>query len=207
MVVPARSRGRQSPAPKVYRPENSQAKGPPRTGSLESRRSRASPKEQAPPAPNLSGTKDRGGSAFRPAQHPLRARTTLEPALNNPDNLRYAASHEWVRAEADGTFVIGITDHAQQALGELVYVELPDVGATLTHGEPCGVVESTKAASDVYAPVDGEVVEINAALADAPETVNESAFGDGWLMRVRPADPAQLDALLSAADYEAGLND
>lgn len=125
----------------------------------------------------------------------------------NPPDLRYAASHEWVRTEADGQCVVGITDHAQNALGELVYVELPEVGSTVTKGEPCGVVESTKAASDLYAPIDGEVVAVNEALADAPETVNESPFDDGWLFRVAPADPAQVGALLSAADYEAGLED
>ncbi|MEZ5651222.1 MAG: glycine cleavage system protein GcvH [Burkholderiaceae bacterium] len=127
--------------------------------------------------------------------------------MSNPDNLRYAASHEWLRQEADGSCTVGITDHAQAALGELVYVELPEVGGTVSRGETCGVVESTKAASDIYAPIDGEVLAVNESLADSPETVNESAFDEGWLFRVRPADPAQIDALLSAADYEAGLDD
>ncbi len=124
----------------------------------------------------------------------------------NPDSLRYAASHEWVRREADGTCTIGITDHAQEALGELVYVELPETGATLTQGAQCAVVESTKAASDVYAPIGGEVIAVNESLADRPEAVNEDAFGSGWLFRITPSDESQIDALLSAADYSAGLD-
>jgi len=124
--------------------------------------------------------------------------------LDNPAELRYTSTHEWVRRETDGTLTVGITFHAQDALGELVYVELPDAGRTLKQGEACVVVESTKAASDVYAPVDGEVVETNAALADAPETVNAEPFGAGWLFRMRPSDPSQLDALLDAARYTAG---
>lgn len=121
---------------------------------------------------------------------------------NTPTELKYTASHEWVRREADGTVTVGITDHAQDALGELVYVELPDLGRVLGAGEACMVVESTKAASDVYAPIDGEVVAINESLADAPQTINESAFGDGWLIRLKPTNPAQIDALLDAAGYE-----
>lgn len=124
--------------------------------------------------------------------------------MNNPANLRYTSSHEWLRAEADGTATVGITFHAQDALGELVYVELPEVGRQLAQGEACVIVESTKAASDVYAPVSGEVVAVNAALAQAPQTVNQSPFGDGWLLRLRPSEPAQLDALLNADTYTAG---
>jgi len=124
--------------------------------------------------------------------------------LNNPADLRYTSSHEWLRLEADGTATVGITFHAQDALGELVYVELPEVGRRLAQGESCVVVESTKAASDVYAPVAGEVVAVNAALAEAPQTVNEAPYGDGWLFRIRPSDPAQIDALLSADAYAAG---
>ena len=124
--------------------------------------------------------------------------------MNNPANLRYTSSHEWLRAEADGTATVGITFHAQDALGELVYVELPEVGRQLAQGEACVIVESTKAASDVYAPVSGEVVAVNAALAQAPQTVNQSPFGDGWLLRLRPSEPAQLDALLDADTYTAG---
>ena len=124
--------------------------------------------------------------------------------MNNPADLRYTSSHEWLRVEADGTATVGITFHAQDALGELVYVELPQIGRQLAQGDACVVVESTKAASDVYAPVAGEVVAVNTALAEAPQTVNESPFGDGWLFRIRPSDPAQLDALLSADAYTSG---
>ena len=124
--------------------------------------------------------------------------------MNNPADLRYTSSHEWLRTEADGTATVGITFHAQDALGELVYVELPEVGRQLAQGEACVIVESTKAASDVYAPVSGEVVAVNAALAQAPQTVNQSPFGDGWLLRLRPSEPAQLDALLNADTYTAG---
>ena len=124
--------------------------------------------------------------------------------MNNPADLRYTSSHEWLRLEADGTATVGITFHAQDALGELVYVELPEVGRRLAQGESCVVVESTKAASDVYAPVAGEVLAINPALAEAPQTVNESPYGDGWLFRMRPSDPSQIDALLDAGAYAAG---
>ena len=124
--------------------------------------------------------------------------------MNNPSDLRYTSSHEWLRLEADGTATVGITFHAQDALGELVYVELPEVGRRLAQGESCVVVESTKAASDVYAPVAGEVLAINPALAEAPQTVNESPYGDGWLFRMRPSDPSQIDALLDAGGYAAG---
>ena len=122
-------------------------------------------------------------------------------SMNNPDSLKYTASHEWLRTEADGSVTVGITDHAQDSLGELVYVELPTVGRKLKQGEACMVVESTKAASDVYAPIDGEVLAINEALADAPQTVNESAFESGWLIKMRPSNPAQIGALMSAAAY------
>ena len=124
--------------------------------------------------------------------------------MSNPADLKYAETHEWLRREADGTYVMGITAHAQDALGELVYVELPAIGRKLARGEACAVVESTKAASDVYAPVDAEVVAINEALADAPQTVNESPYDQGWLLRLKLADPTQVDALMSAQAYEAG---
>ncbi len=124
--------------------------------------------------------------------------------MDNPADLRYTSSHEWLRLEADGTATVGITFHAQDALGELVYVELPEVGRQVAQGEACVVVESTKAASDVYAPVAGEVTAVNPALADAPQTVNASPYGDGWLFRMRPSEPSQLDALLDAAAYAAG---
>lgn len=121
---------------------------------------------------------------------------------NVPSDLKYAKSHEWVKREADGTVRIGITDHAQSALGDLVFVEVPKAGRTLAAGEACAVVESVKAASDVYAPIAGEVVESNAALADAPETLNQDPYGKGWMFRLKPADPAALERLLDAAAYQ-----
>jgi glycine cleavage system H protein len=123
-----------------------------------------------------------------------------------PAELKYTESHEWVRREADGTVSVGITDHAQAALGDLVFLELPAVGRALKAGEACAVVESVKAASDVYAPVAGEVVAINDALSGAPEKVNEDAFG-AWLFRLRPADPAAPDALLDADAYRASVGE
>ncbi|WP_428634094.1 glycine cleavage system protein GcvH [Sedimenticola sp.] len=122
--------------------------------------------------------------------------------MNNvPNDLKYAKSHEWVRDEEDGTVVIGITDHAQELLGDLVFVELPEVGDTVSAGSECAVVESVKAASDVYSPVSGEVVAVNESLVDAPETVNQDAFGDGWLFQVKLSAPAELDDLLDADAY------
>ncbi|MFY0990283.1 glycine cleavage system protein GcvH [Halomonas sp. C05BenzN] len=120
-----------------------------------------------------------------------------------PANLRYAESHEWVLDNSDGTVTIGITDHAQQALGDVVFVELPEVGRSLEHNEEFGVVESVKAASDLYAPVAGEIVEVNEALEDAPETLNESPYEDGWIMKVRITDTAALEALLDADAYRS----
>lgn len=120
---------------------------------------------------------------------------------NVPNDLKYAKSHEWVRDEEDGTVVIGITEHAQELLGDLVFVELPEVGDTVDAGSECAVVESVKAASDVYSPVSGEVIAVNEVLADVPETVNQDAFGDGWLFQVKLSDPAQLEDLLDAEAY------
>jgi len=120
---------------------------------------------------------------------------------NVPNDLKYAKSHEWVRDEEDGTVFVGITEHAQELLGDLVFVELPEVGDTVDAGSECAVVESVKAASDVYSPVSGEVIAINEALADAPETVNQDAFGDGWLSQVKLSAPAELDDLLDADAY------
>ncbi|MBF0255051.1 MAG: glycine cleavage system protein GcvH [Gammaproteobacteria bacterium] len=119
-----------------------------------------------------------------------------------PNDLRYASSHEWIRNEGDGTATVGITDHAQAQLGDLVYIELPELGSQLEAGKECAVVESVKAASDIYSPVGGEVIAVNEALADAPETINESAFADGWIFRLRMADPAQLEELLDADAYQ-----
>lgn len=124
--------------------------------------------------------------------------------MNTPASLRYTDSHEWVRRDADGAVTVGITAHAQDQLGELVYVELPAVGRSLERGESCAVVESTKAASDVYAPIAGEVIQVNAALADVPQTINTAPYAEGWLMRLRPADATQIDALLTAEAYAAG---
>ena len=107
--------------------------------------------------------------------------------MNVPQNLRYTSQHEWVRTEADGTVAVGITDHAQAALGDLVYLELPEVGRVLAAGDACAVVESVKAASDVYAPLAGEVVAVNSALADAPEQVNQDAYA-AWFFKLKPAD-------------------
>jgi len=118
-----------------------------------------------------------------------------------PGNLKYSEEHEWVRLEDDGSVVIGITDHAQEALGELVYVEQPDDGADLAKGDACIVIESVKAASDVYAPISGKLVATNEALADEPELVNQSPYEDGWLVRIDPTDPTELDELMDADAY------
>ena len=119
-----------------------------------------------------------------------------------PEELKYAASHEWARLEGD-IVTVGISDHAQDALGDLVYVELPSVGDSVQAGDEAGVVESVKAASDIYAPVSGEIVEINEALADTPEVVNSAPYTDGWLYRIRISDASELDKLLSADEYAA----
>lgn len=118
-----------------------------------------------------------------------------------PADLKYVASHEWLRQEADGTVTIGITHHAQELLGDIVFVELPEVGAQLDAEAQAGVVESVKAASDVYAPISGEVVAINQALVDAPETANSDPYGEGWFFKVKPADANAFDGLLSAEEY------
>ncbi len=120
---------------------------------------------------------------------------------NTPSELKYASSHEWARLEEDGTVTIGITDHAQEALGDVVYVEAPEVGTTLAASDDAGVVESVKAASDIYAPVSGEVIAINDLLEDAPETVNSDPYHDGWFFKLQPSDVAELDALMSAEEY------
>lgn len=122
---------------------------------------------------------------------------------NIPQELKYARSHEWVRNEGDGTVTIGISDHAQDLLGDMVFVELPEVGNELAAEEDCAVVESVKAASDIYAPVAGEVIEVNSDLEDAPETVNSDPYGDGWLFKLKVADSGEMDALLDAEAYGA----
>ena len=126
---------------------------------------------------------------------------------HTPSELKYAASHEWARLEEDGTVTVGITDHAQHALGDVVFVELPEAGATLAASDEAGVVESVKAASDIYAPVGGEVIAINERLEDEPETINADPYNDGWFFKLQPADMAELDALLSAEDYEQQCED
>lgn len=120
--------------------------------------------------------------------------------MNVPEDLRYSSDHEWARAE-DGKVRIGITDYAQDALGDVVYVDLPDVGSKVDAGGAFGEVESTKSVSEIYAPVAGTVVEINADLADAPQRLNEDPYGDGWICVIEPDDPAQLDQLLDAEAY------
>ena len=126
--------------------------------------------------------------------------------MNLPENLKYTAEHEWVRTEPDGTVTVGITDHAQAALGDLVFVEVPEAGRQLTQGEACCVVESVKAASDVYAPIAGEVIAANKAVVDAPEQVNQDPYG-AWLFKLKPATPADLGKLLDAAAYRKGLEE
>lgn len=124
---------------------------------------------------------------------------------NVPSELKYTKTHEWVRTEDDGTVTVGITDHAQDLLGDMVFVELPEVGAGLSAEQDCAVVESVKAASDVYAPVDGEVVAVNEQLQDAPELVNKDPFGEGWLFRLRPS--GDLSGLMDADAYSGMLAD
>jgi glycine cleavage system H protein len=124
---------------------------------------------------------------------------------NVPSDLRYLKSHEWARLEADGTVTIGISDHAQQALGDLVFAEVPEAGRRVTAGEACAVVESVKAASDVYSPVSGEVVAGNADLGGTPELINQDPYGTGWLMRIRPDDKTQFAAMLDAKSYQAAI--
>ncbi len=121
----------------------------------------------------------------------------------HPDELRYTAEHEWVRATNAGTFVFGITDYAQEALGDIVYVSLPGVGSRVEAGATCGEVESTKSVSDVYAPVGGSVVAVNGDLDSSPETVNSDPYGSGWMVEIQPDDASALDTLLTAADYRA----
>jgi glycine cleavage system H protein len=133
-----------------------------------------------------------------------------------PDDLKYTAEHEWVRVAGSGagsgagsdadTIRIGITDYAQDALGDIVYVQLPELGAELTAGEPCGEIESTKSVSDVYAPVSGVVVARNEQLDTTPEAVNSDPYGDGWLLEIKPASAADVDGLLDAAAYQATIS-
>ena len=125
----------------------------------------------------------------------------------SPQELRYVSSHEWVRLEDDGTATIGITDHAQEALGDVVFVELPEVGAQLGAGDEAGVVESVKAASDIYAPIGGEIIAINENLEDSPEVINADPYGDGWFFRMRLDDVADVEELMTAEQYDASCQD
>ena len=124
---------------------------------------------------------------------------------NIPAELKYVSSHEWLRAEADGSVTVGVTHHAQELLGDIVFVELPEVGTSLAAEDQAGVVESVKAASDVYAPIAGEIVAVNEGLPDAPETVNSDPYGEGWFFRIKPANPADLDDLMNAEQYAAEI--
>ena len=122
-----------------------------------------------------------------------------------PQDLRYSKTHEWIRQESDGTITVGITDHAQALLGDLVFVETPDVGGNYETGEDCAVVESVKAASDVYAPLAGEIVQVNTVLVDKPEIINSDPYGAGWLYKLKPEQLSELDELMDAAAYSAQI--
>ncbi|WP_066802315.1 glycine cleavage system protein GcvH [Moraxella oblonga] len=124
---------------------------------------------------------------------------------NIPSELKYVASHEWLKLEDDGIITVGITDHAQDLLGDVVFVELPEVGRTVSADEEIAVVESVKAASDVYAPIGGEIVEINEELVDSPELANEDPYGKAWFVKIKPANPADYDSLMTADEYESSL--
>lgn len=126
---------------------------------------------------------------------------------NIPSELRYATTHEWVRDEGDGTFTIGITEHAQELLGDMVFVELPEVGDAVVAGDEAAVAESVKAASDVYSPISGEVVAVNEELENTPELVNSDAFGEGWMFRIKAEDPSEVDSLLDAEGYENSIDE
>ncbi|MBS0882821.1 glycine cleavage system protein GcvH [Pantoea sp. JGM49] len=126
---------------------------------------------------------------------------------NVPNELKYRDSHEWVREEADGTFTVGITEHAQELLGDMVFVDLPDVGATFAAGDDCAVAESVKAASDIYAPLSGEIVAVNEELADAPELVNSEPYAAGWLFRIKASDVSELDSMLDADAYKGAIDE
>ena len=121
---------------------------------------------------------------------------------NIPENLKYTKDHEWIRHESEGTFLVGITDHAQDSLGDVTFVELPAIGDSFEEGATFGVVESVKAASDLYFPLSGEIAEVNDILVDSPEKVNEDPYGDGWMVRIRPADSSESGGLLSPEQYK-----
>ncbi|OOR89898.1 glycine cleavage system protein H [Moraxella caviae] len=124
---------------------------------------------------------------------------------NIPSDLKYVASHEWLKLEDDGIITVGITDHAQDLLGDVVFVDLPEVGAEVSADDEIAVVESVKAASDVYAPISGEIVEINEELVDSPELANEDPYGKAWFFKIKPSNPADYDGLMTADEYESSL--
>ncbi len=126
--------------------------------------------------------------------------------MNAPDHLHFSESHEWVDATAPGAAAVGISDHAQEELTDVVYLELPAVGRVLAKGEPFAVIESVKAANDIYAPVSGVVVEVNSALAESPEAINEDPYGAGWIVKITLSDPAELDALMTGQAYREHLS-
>jgi glycine cleavage system H protein len=126
---------------------------------------------------------------------------------NIPSELKYTSSHEWIRDEGNGIVTVGITEHAQGLLGDMVFVDLPDVGDEFAAGDDCAVAESVKAASDIYAPVAGQIVEVNEELEDSPENVNSDPYGDGWMFKIKMEDPSELDDLLDAEGYEASIDE
>ncbi|MBN8447089.1 MAG: glycine cleavage system protein GcvH [Rheinheimera sp.] len=126
---------------------------------------------------------------------------------NIPTDLKYATSHEWIRAEGNGVFTVGITEHAQDLLGDMVFVELPEVGDNVAQGDDCAVAESVKAASDIYAPISGEIVAVNDALNDSPELVNSAPYGDGWMFQVKASDESEVAGLLDAAGYKNAIDE
>ncbi|MGB9097620.1 glycine cleavage system protein GcvH [Erwinia sp.] len=126
---------------------------------------------------------------------------------NVPNELKYRDSHEWVRKEADGTYTVGITEHAQELLGDMVFVDLPDVGNTYSQGDDCAVAESVKAASDIYAPISGEIIDVNSALDGEPELVNSAPYAEGWLFKIKASDESELDSLLDADAYKGSIDE
>lgn len=126
---------------------------------------------------------------------------------NVPNELKYSKEHEWLRKEADGTYTVGITEHAQELLGDMVFVDLPEVGSTVSIGDDCAVAESVKAASDIYAPISGEIIAVNSELSDAPELINSEPYTAGWIFKIKASDESELDDLLDATAYEALLED
>lgn len=126
---------------------------------------------------------------------------------NVPNELKYTKTHEWVRTESDGSLTVGITDHAQELLGDMVFVELPETEATYTTGDDCAVIESVKAASDIYCPISGEIISVNESLADTPEIINQDAYDAGWMFKLKPEDSGEVDELLDAASYSELIAD